>query len=317
MFYGLGLNSTEMTPSHPLHGLIVASHTPFHPDGSLNLEAVEVQAAHYLRTGVGTVFLGGTTGESSSLTLAERRALAQRWSEVARGTPLKLVVHVGTNCLVDARELAAQAETLGAVAISALAPSYFKPRSLDVLVACCAEIAAAAPSTPFYYYDIPSMTGVSFPMAEFLKQAPERIPTLAGLKFTNPDLMAYQLCLRAGEGEWDVPFGVDEHMLGALAMGAKGAVGSGFNFAAPIYLRMIRAFQAGDWESARLEQYRGVQLIQLFASLGYMAAAKAAMGFLGVEVGPARLPNANLGAAQQQALRMELEELGFFDWVRV
>lgn len=306
-----------MTTSHPLHGLVVASHTPFHLDGSLNLDAVEQQAAHYLRTGVGTVFLGGTTGESSSLTLEERQALAQRWSEVAKGTALKLVVHVGTNCIADARKLAAQAEMLGAVAISALAPSYFKPRSLEVLIACCAEIAAAAPATPFYYYDIPSMTGVSFPMAEFLSQAPEWIPTLAGLKFTNPDLMAYQCCLRAGEGTWDLPFGVDEHMLGALAMGAKGAVGSGFNFAAPIYLRMISAFQAGDWEAARLEQFRGVQLIQLFAGLGYMAAAKAAMGFLGVDVGPARLPNANLGAAQQQTLRTELEKLGFFDWVRV
>lgn len=317
MFYVSDSNRTQMTPSHPLHGLVVASHTPFHPDGSLNLGAVEQQAAHYLRTGVGTVFLGGTTGENSSLTLDERRALAQRWSEVAKGTPLKLVVHVGTNCIADARELAAQAETLGAVAISALAPCYFKPRSLEVLIACCAEIAAAAPATPFYYYDIPSMTGVSFPMAEFLNQAPERIPTLAGLKFTNPDLMAYQLCLREGEGKWDLPFGVDEHMLGALAMGAKGAVGSGFNFAAPIYLRMISAFRAGDCEAARLEQFRGVQLIQLFAGLGYMAAAKAAMGFLGVDVGPARLPNANLGAAQQQALRAELEKLGFFDWVRV
>lgn len=310
-------NRIQMTPTHPLHGLVVASHTPFHADGSLNLGAVELQAAHYLRTGVGTVFLGGTTGESSSLTLDERRALAQRWSDVAKGTPLHLVVHVGTNCIADARELAAQAEALGAVAISALPPSYFKPRSLDVLIACCAEIASAAPATPFYYYDIPSMTGVSFPMAEFLNQAPDQIPTLAGLKFTNPDLMAYQFCLRAGEGKWDLPFGVDEHMLSALAMGAKGAVGSGFNFAAPIYLRMISAFQAGDWESARVEQFRGVQLIQLFAGLGYMGAAKAAMSFLGVDVGPARLPNANLGSAQQQALREALEKLGFFDWVRV
>src|SRR5688572_32020682 len=163
-----------------LHGLIAATHTPFHPDGSLNLAVVETQAAHLLRNGVKTVFIGGTTGESSSLTVEERLALAKRWSEVARGTEIKVIVHVGGNCIADARALAAQAQQLGATAISALSPSYFKPRSLQTLIACCADIASAAPDIPFYYYDIPSLTGVSFPMAEFLCGGRDRIPNLAG-----------------------------------------------------------------------------------------------------------------------------------------
>jgi N-acetylneuraminate lyase len=305
-----------MKPKHPLHGLVAATHTPFHSDGSLNLEAVELQAAHVLRNGVQTVFIGGSTGETSSLSVDERKALAQRWNEVVQRTPLRVVVHVGSNCISDARVLAAQAESLDVVAIAALAPSYFKPRSVDALIACCAEIASAAPSTPFYYYDIPSMTGVSFPMGEFLAKAKDNIPTLAGLKFTNPDLMSYQFCIRANEGRWDVPFGVDEHMLGALAMGARGAVGSGFNFAAPIYNRLISAFEHGDLKQAREEQFRGVRLIQLFASYGYMGAAKAAMKMLGVDVGPPRLPNNTLSSNQVASLRSELEERGFFDWVR-
>jgi N-acetylneuraminate lyase len=305
-----------MKPTHPLHGLVAATHTPFHDDGSLNLQAIETQAAHLLHNGVRTVFVGGTTGESSSLSLEERKSLALRWSEVTRSTPLRVVVHVGSNSLTDARTLATQAESVEAVAISALAPSYFKPRSLDALIACCAEIASAAQSTPFYYYDIPSLTGVSFSMPDFLGSARDRIPTLAGLKFTNPDLMSYQFCLRADEGRWDVPFGVDEHMLGALAMGARGAVGSGFNFAAPIYTRLIAAFERGDLAQAREEQFRGVRLIQLFASYGYMGAAKAAMKMLGVDVGPARLPNNTLSPKQVASLRGELEIMGFFDWVR-
>lgn len=299
-----------------LFSLVAATHTPFHPDGSLHLGIVEKQAAHLLKQGVRFAFIGGTTGESSSLTVEERLALTTRWMEVTRGTDLRVVVHVGANCLADARALAAQAGQLGAAAISALAPSYFKPRSLDLLIACCADIAAAAPATPFYYYDIPVLTGVSFPMTDFLAQAPARIPTLAGLKFTNPDLMAYQLCLRVAGGKWDLPFGVDEHFLGALAMGAQGAVGSGYNFAAPIYLRLMKAFAAGDLAAARTEQFRGVQLVQLLAGHGYMGAAKAVMGMLGVEVGPPRLPNASLSADQVKTLRSQLETLGFFDWIR-
>ena len=299
-----------------LTGLVAATHTPFRDDGSLNLDAVEKQAAHLQKSGVGTVFIGGSTGESSSLALQERLALCERWAEVIRGSSLRLVVHVGANCLQDARALAQQAQKLGASAISALCPSYFKPRSVDMLVACCEEIIRDTREIPFYFYDIPALTGVSLSMPDFLAVAKDRLPTLAGLKFTNPDMMAYQLCLRADGGRWDVPWGIDEHMLGALALGAKGAVGSGFNFAAPVYNRLIAAFERGDFAAAREEQFRGVRLIQLFVSYGYMGAAKAAMKMLGVDVGPARLPNNSLTAEQTMKLHGELEAMGFFDWVK-
>jgi N-acetylneuraminate lyase len=300
----------------PLHGLVAATHTPFHADGALNLAAVERQAALLLDFKVRFAFIGGSTGESHSLTRDERRRLAQRWIEVSRGTPLQIVVHVGSNSLEDARELAAQAQSLGALAIAALAPSYFKPPHLDALIASCARIASAAPATPFYFYDIPVLTGVSFPMPDFLARAPEHIPTLAGLKFTNSDLAAYQLCLHADGGRFDIPYGTDEWLLAALALGGKGAVGSSYNFAAPIYQRLIQAFQRGDLDAARREQLHSVQLVKLLAGYGYFAAAKQVMRMLGVDVGPARLPLANLTEAQVKELRARLEALGFFDWIK-
>lgn len=298
-----------------LRGLVAAVHTPFSPGGELNLAAVETQAEHLERNGVAAVFIGGSTGESHSLTVDERLALAERWSEVARASGMKLIVHVGSNCLADARALAAQAHELKADAVAALSPSYFKPKTLDSLVACCANIAAAAPETPFYFYDIPALTGVTFAMPEFLAAA-DRIPTLAGIKFTNPDLMAYQNCLHAQGGRFDIPWGVDEYLLAALAVGGVGGVGSSFNFAAPIYQRLFAAFERGDLASARTEQFRSVRLIELLAGFGYMAAAKAVMGFLGVEVGPARLPNTNLTTEQSARLQTRLNELGFFEWLR-
>ncbi len=298
-----------------LTGLVAATHTPFHADGSLNLALVEQQAAHLLANGVPYAFIGGTTGECSSLTLDERRSLAVRWMQVTRGSELKVIIHVGANCLADSRNLAMQAQQLGAVSISALAPSYFKPANVDRLVDCMAEIAAAAPSLPFYYYEIPVLTGIHLSPSEFLSRASDRIPNLAGIKFTSNNLMEYQLCRAFRDQAFDLPFGFDEMMLGALALGATGAVGSSFNFAAPIYLRLIAAFAAGDLRQARAEQLHSVQLIALLASHGYMGAAKATMKMLGVDVGPARLPNGNLDAVQQAALRASLEQLGFFDWV--
>lgn len=248
------------------------------------------------------------------MTVDERLALARRWREVTRGTALALVIHVGGNCLADARTLAAQAQELGADAIAALSPSYFKPRNLEALIACCADIAGVAPRVPFYFYDIPSLTGVSLSMPTFLEEAPARVPTLVGLKFTNPDLMAYQRCLQAGDGRFDMPWGVDEYLLAALALGAKSAVGSSYNFAAPLYRRVIEAYDRGDLESARKEQYRSVRLIECLASFGYMAAAKVVMGWLGVPVGPPRLPHLPLTEEQTIRLRMELEQMGFYEW---
>ena len=90
---------------------------------------------------------------------------------------------------------------------------------------------------------------------------------------------------------------------------------SSYNFAAPIYHRVIAAFERGDLKAARDAQFQSVQLIALLASRGYMGAAKATMKMLGVDVGPARLPNGSLNAQQQATLRTDLEALGFFDWV--
>ncbi len=179
-----------------------------------------------------------------------------------------------------------------------------------------AEIASAAPALPFYYYDIPVFTGVTLPSSQFLEKGVQRIPNLAGLKFTNNNMMEYQLCLRAAGGALDVAFGYDEMLLAALAMGARGAVGSTYNFAAPVYHRLIAAFQRGDFDAARQEQFRSVQLIQVAVRYGFMGATKAIMKMIGVDVGPARLPNGNPTAEQVGQLRGDLDKLGFFDWIR-
>jgi N-acetylneuraminate lyase len=299
----------------PLVGLVPAVLTPFDASGQLNLAAVEPHAELLARDGVAGVFVGGTTGEFSSLTFEERLALAARWAAVLKGTRVRLVVHVGANCLADAKQLAAHAQTLGADAIAAVAPSYVKPKSLDVLVAWCAELAAAASETPFYFYDIPHLTGVSFPMADFLEQAPARIRTLAGLKFTNLDLMMFQRLLRAGSGRFDVLYGFDEQLLAAAVLGARGAVGTSYNFAAPLYNRLLAAAASNDLAVARTEQYRGVEFISLLIRHGFLAGAKEIMRLRGVELGSVRLPNVAFTAEQAAAFRRELAATGLLDTI--
>ena len=192
-----------------LTGLVAAPHTPFHADGSLNPGAILGQFQLLQESGVRGAFIGGTTGESLSLTFSERMVLTDMWTTAARGK-MPIVIHVGDNSLPDARALAEHAAACGADAIAVMAPNFFKP-ALDDLIAYCAAVGSAAPNTPLYYYDIPIMTGVSIPTARFLEQAAKSIPTLHGVKFTNNDLMTLQECLALEN--FDIVFGYDELLL--------------------------------------------------------------------------------------------------------
>lgn len=300
----------------PYHGLVAAPHTPFHSDGSLAPEVVALQAAHLSAQNVKSVFITGTTGESSSLSVAERACIYEAWAKVAKGHGIRVIAHVGANALCDACELASVAQDLGFDAISALSPNYFKPASLDALLACCEKIASAAPSLPFYFYQIPVLTHVRFPMADFLKQGAERIPTLRGIKYTDPDLVGYRRCLALDAEKFDLPWGVDETLLAALATGARGGVGSTYNFMPALAQAIIAAYEADDMPKARDLQTCMIAIIDALDSIGYLGAAKAIMGWLGVPVGPARLPLGNPSADALARLRDRLDELDFFSWTR-
>jgi len=292
-----------------LKGLIPACHTPFHRDGQLNLAMVERQVALFRESGLKSVFVGGTTGEFASLTLEERKALCERWMEVA-GDSMRIAVHIGHNCQADAIALAAHARQTGVAAVAVMAPSFFKPASVHDLIEFCIPIAALADPLPVYYYHIPSMTGVRLSVTEFLHEGRFRIPNLRGLKFSHDDLVDLQGCIAADGGAFDVLFGFDEALLAGLCLGACGAVGSTYNFAGPHYLRLIRAFEAGDLAAARKAQLQATELVKTLGSFGFMAASKAVMALIGVDCGPVRPPLRNLSPAQMAALA---DKLASFD----
>lgn len=294
-----------------LTGLIAAPFTPMCVNGEVNLDVIEQYAAWLTQQAVSGAFICGSTGESLSLSLAERLAIAERWCQVA-GKALPVIVHVGHTCVADARRLAAHAQQIGAAAIATMAPCFFRPSRMAELVEFCAQIANAAPQLPFYFYHMPSMTGVNFSMVDFLNAAKERIPTLAGIKFTDEDIMDYSRCLNIDGGRFTMLFGRDEILLSALAVGARGAVGSTYNYAAPIYHRLIAAFQHGDIKTAQQEQARACEMIALLGQFGGLPAGKAIMKMQGIDCGPVRLPLRTLTDAEYTQLKHALDACGFF-----
>ena len=295
-----------------LSGLIAAPFTPFKSDGSLQLDTIEAQARSLVANGVRAVFVCGTTGECASLTVPERMQIAAHWRDVA-GDDLQVLVHAGHTCLSDAKTLAAHAREIGAAGVGCFAPFFFKPARTEDLVAYCAQVAAAAPNLPFYYYLIPSMTGVSLPAADFLRTGAPQIPNLAGVKFTHENLMDFAECLRLDDGRFDALFGRDEILLAGLSLGARGAIGSTYNFMAPVYHRILEAFERGDLAGAQLHQARANAVISVFLKWGGLTAGKAIMQILGLDCGPARLPLRTLDTRQMDGLQKDLEAAAFFE----
>jgi N-acetylneuraminate lyase len=296
-----------------LTGLIAAPHTPFHADGSLALEVIPQQAKLLAQNGVAGAFVCGTTGEGSSLTGDERRRVVEAWAK-AKPASVALIVHVGHLSLGEACAFAQHAQEAGADAIATIAPSFFKPASAAELVAWCAKVAAAAPKLPFYYYHMPAMTGVTIPAAEFLRSVNGQIPSLAGIKFTHENLMDFGRSSEFESGKYNLLFGRDEILLSGLALGAQGAVGSTYNYAAPVYHRVIEAFRKGDIDTARREQSRAMEMIAVLDRFGGLAAGKSAMKFVGVDCGPVRLPLRALSERDEQGLQDALEKVGFFSY---
>ena len=277
-------------PPEKLEGLIAASFTPYR-DSRIHPGIIPAYAAALRSQGVQGIFVNGTTGESLLLSTEERMELAQTWlGSAPEGFPV--LVHVGHNSLPEACTLAAHAAQHGARAVSAMAPTFFQP-GLSALVDYLAEIAAAAPAVPFYYYHMPSMTGARFLMTDFLRLAGERIPNLAGIKYTWEDLMDYTLAAEIDGGRYDIVFGRDEILLCGLALGARAAIGSTYNVAAPLYRAVWRAFDAGLFDEARELQVRAMTMIDACRRSGpsdLPAIRALASRRLGVELGPPRAP---------------------------
>lgn len=290
--------------------LIAAPHTPLDERGRLNLRAVRIQAEHFAATNVAGVFICGSTGEGVSLTVEERMHMVEAWQTAAKAQGLQWIVHCGHNSAAEAARLASHAAALGADGVAVMAPSFFKPSSVDDLLRYLVPIAAVCEETAFYYYDIPSLTGVALPTPEVFVAARSEIANFAGIKFTKNDLVQYQECVHLAGDEKEVLFGCDEMLLAAYVLGARGAVGSSYNFAAGLYHRMIAAFDAGDFQEARKLQYHSVQIIRTCERYGYLSAAKSLMQLHGIDCGPVRPPLRELTEQQKLELHEAVQRLG-------
>lgn len=294
-----------------LSGLIPAVFTPFDKTGAINFSQIQPYADKLIAEGAYGVFVCGSTGECTSMTVAERKSVLEAWTKAVAGRIL-IIAHVGGTCQADCIELARHAAGLGVDAVGAVAPFYLKPGSIEELVAFYKPIAAACAPLPFYAYHIPSMTGINLPMIDFLKKGSKEIPNLNGIKFTSNNFMEMIECIRFDGGRFDILNGFDEMLLCGMAVGARGGVGSTYNYALATYRGICDAFFAGDLELARKYQQESVELVRVIIRHGGgVRGGKAIMNLLGLDCGDCRLPFAPYTDEEMQTLADELRRIGF------
>ncbi len=298
-----------------IEGLVAASLTGFYPDGSVNLDCIPAYAAMLQRNGVVGVFVNGTTGEGASLTFEERRAMAEKWVASAP-QDLRVIIHVGYADPETSRALAIHAAEIGAVAIGEIGPTQNPPDDVQKLVEYAAATAASVPGFPYYYYHMPSINGLSFPMIEFLRCADDLIPNLAGIKYTHDDIGDYQRCREFSDGKYDILFGRDEFLIDGLQAGAMGAVGSTYNLFAPLYIELMRAFRAGDLATAqRLQKISADACRFIYESGCFGAGLKTVMRMIGPDLGGMRPPQQNLSKESIAKLENYVKESGLPDFL--
>ena len=298
-----------------INGLIAAPFTPMGNTGKINPMIIPNYSEFLKKTGVKGVFICGTTGEGLSLSIEERFIIANEWMK-QKSTKFKVIIHVGTTSLEQSKTLANHAQKIGADAISTMAPMFLKPTNTSDLVEFCKEISMEADKTPFYYYNIPSITGVEFSMVDYINLASKNIPNFHGMKFTHDNFMEMQSCINLNNNKWNILHGLDEVLLTGLSFGVNGAVGSTYNFLGKLYNSLIENFKNGKIKDARKKQLVSVKIIETMIKYGgSIVAGKPMMKLIGIDCGPTRLPLKKLSENEFSKLKNELNEVGFFNYL--
>jgi N-acetylneuraminate lyase len=296
-------------------GIIAATFAPFNPDFTINTDLIPDYCLFLERNNVEGVFINGTTGEGPSLTQRERQILTTAWTECSgKSGKMKVINLVGGTSYMECIENAVFSKEAGVDAIAVIGPYFYKPSEPGQLAEFVALIGESVPELPLYYYHIPSITGVSVPMTDFLKEVTRILPSFAGIKYSHDDWIEFRKCLGYDGGKYDIFCGRDEEMLQALSAGAKRFVGSTYNYAAPLYHSLIDAFMSGDNDRVKEYQQKSALIVSLLDKYG-ISAGKAFMKKTGIMCGSYRLPVRNLTDNEFNEFSLELTRLGLGIWL--
>jgi 4-hydroxy-tetrahydrodipicolinate synthase len=285
--------------------VLTAMATPFHEDGSLDLDGAQTLARHLLDHGTDTLVVAGSTGESPTLTHDEKRDLWRAVIEAARGAG-KVVCGTGTYATDDTIELTAMAEELGADGALVVTPYYNKPPQRGLL-AHFTKVAESS-SLPLILYNIPGRTATRIEHATLLELA--AVPTIVAVKDTTGDHEGVSRLIREAPPDFELYSGDDWATFSFMVLGAKGIVSVASHLVGDRIREMCELIDAGDAASARKLHDELAPVFSVLFITSNPIPLKAALEMVGLPAGPPRLPLVPATDEERARIRATLEDVG-------
>lgn len=313
------MNRTATRPTRPtrptLRGAFTALVTPFTRDGELDEAAFRRLVRWQILAGIDGLVPCGTTGESPTLTEAERERLIAATVEVAAERPsrsrVRVIAGTGTNDTAATIRATRRAATLGADAALVVAPYYNRPdgRMLEAHYRAVADEG----DLPIVVYNVPGRTGTNVDAETFLRLAEH--PRVVAVKEASGNLEQIARICRDRPRDVAVLAGDDAWTLPILAMGGDGVVSVASNQVPGELVALCAAARSGDWEAARRIHDRWLPLfLGNFRGGPNPVPAKAALALMGLlDDDSVRQPLLPLEGEARAAMAVTLRSLGLLE----
>ncbi|WP_456452320.1 dihydrodipicolinate synthase family protein [Thermococcus sp.] len=291
-----------------MRGVIVPLVTPFNEDYSIDFAAFEEHLDFLQKAGVHGIFINATTGEFTSLSVEERKLLAEKGRELV-SSAFYLVGTASSNTF-EVIELTKHAQDIGAD-YAVIAPPYYCPLSDDALFGHYSMIAEKT-DIPIILYNIPSC---ATPLSvSLIKRLALEYSNIAGIKETIDSINHIRDVILDVKGErkdFRVFTGLDQHFLNTLILGGDGGIMACANFAPEVHLALWKAFQEKRFEEAFEHARRLAKLSRVYSlASSFGSAIKLSMKIRGLSIKPVlRPPYVMDGEEVEEGIRRLLVEV--------
>jgi 4-hydroxy-tetrahydrodipicolinate synthase len=293
-----------------MRGCATALVTPFKSDGGVDIERMRALVARQIEGGVRLLVPCGTTGESVTMSGAEREEVIGATIEVAKGRA-HVIAGTGSNNTAHAVEQSRRARELGADAVLVVAPYYNKPTQ-EGLYQHFRAVAEAVPDTPVVLYNVPGRTSSNISAETTLRLARDCANVVA-VKEASGNLAQIMEILRARPEGFLVLSGDDAMTFALVALGADGLVSVASNEAPDLFSRMVDAALAGRFDEAREMHFRLLALMDVNFIESSPGPVKAAMSMMGLLEENLRLPLVPVTEQTRARVREVLKSLGLLE----
>ena len=299
------MSEISTLPARVFGSVSVAMVTPFHEDGSLDIDSAVHLADHLVNEGCDSILLSGTTGESPTTHQPEKDDLVREVKAALKGRAFVLA-GAGSNDTAHAVRIAQGAQEAGADGLLVVAPYYNRPSQEGVYQHILAITEAS--DLPVMIYDIPGRTGVTLEF-DTLRRLAEH-PRILGVKDATGDVAGG--FVKMAETGLEYYSGDDGLNFAWLAHGASGVISVAGHVIASQLRALVSAVDAGDLPTARAEAVKQLPVINAIMGGGQGAVmAKEALLLQGrIPCAELRLPLVRAGAQDVAALKTTLEACG-------